>query len=218
MVHRTLSSPIAGDRRINLEQGSVFGSRCCFNRSVSRADLVYFEQIVAWWSIERFCRDFSMRAGEAEDGWPELSVPVRELSHVGVMFFSRAVLDPVVRDDEPHLYFVGTTWVAPELPMMLPHADVDRFVWLPVWYPMFLLPDVNFVARCIYHTYFVCCFTLFSILGFDPMSIRGCLVVLFAIQVTQVLQLAQEVRQLVEPRRVDRVSHILLAQRPAPVA
>ncbi|KZV37066.1 vacuolar protein sorting-associated protein 27 [Dorcoceras hygrometricum] len=32
------------------------------------------EQGIAWWSIERFSRDFSMGAGEAEDGWPELFV------------------------------------------------------------------------------------------------------------------------------------------------
>ncbi|KZV23890.1 hypothetical protein F511_23852 [Dorcoceras hygrometricum] len=91
------------------------------------------EQGVVRWLIERFCRDFSMRFGEVEDDWPELFVSVHKLSRVGVLLFSRAgevvaggcwtpcytvvagQVAPVARDDEPHLFFVGTVRVAPEL-------------------------------------------------------------------------------------------------------
>ncbi|KZV34544.1 hypothetical protein F511_28635 [Dorcoceras hygrometricum] len=84
---------------------------------------------------------------------------------------------PVNLDDEPYLFSVGNAWVTPKFPMMLPHVAIDLFrLASSLGILSFLLPYMHFTCyrtcmslHSIFHTHFVCCFMLISVMGFDPL-------------------------------------------------
>ncbi|KZV55736.1 hypothetical protein F511_12571 [Dorcoceras hygrometricum] len=84
VLHIPFSEPVVGQKSDH-DDGQAYD----FLRFLESWTLIQIavsvEKGVAWWLIERFCRDFSTRLEKAKDGWTELFVSARKLSHVGVL-------------------------------------------------------------------------------------------------------------------------------------